>query len=77
MAVIAVIFPVFILVFIGYLASYTGILKRGDVAGMPVGISAYIFADNYQLGIAALSTAVLLSTILAIFSQSFWLLFLT
>lgn len=46
-------------------------------AGMPVGISAYIYADNYQLGIAALSTAVLLSTILAIFSQSFWLLFLT
>lgn len=46
-------------------------------AGMPVGISAYIYADNYQLGIAALSTAVLLSTILAIFSQSLWLLFLT
>lgn len=46
-------------------------------AGMPVGISAYIYADNYHLGIAALSTAVLLSTILAIFSQSFWLLFLT
>jgi predicted permease len=46
-------------------------------SGMPVGISAYIFADNYHLSIAALSTAVLLSTILAIFSQSVWLLLLT
>ena len=46
-------------------------------AGMPVGISSFIFADNYQLGIAALSTAVLLSTILAVFSQSIWLFLLT
>jgi malonate transporter and related proteins len=46
-------------------------------AGMPVGVSAYIYAQNYRLGSAALSTAVLLSTILTIFSQSFWLLLLT
>jgi malonate transporter len=46
-------------------------------AGMPVGISAFIFADNYQLGIAALSSAVLLSTILAVISQPMWLLLLT
>ena len=38
-------------------------------AGMPIGVSAYIYARNYHVGIAALSTAVLLSTILAIFSQ--------
>jgi malonate transporter and related proteins len=46
-------------------------------AGMPVGVSAYIYAQNYHLGTAALSTAVLLSTILAVFSQSLWLLLLT
>jgi hypothetical protein len=46
-------------------------------AGMPVGISAYIYAENYHLGTAALSTAVLLSTILTLFSQSVWLLLLT
>ena len=45
-------------------------------AGMPVGINVYIYAQNYQLGTAALSTAVLLSTILAAFSQSLWLLLL-
>ncbi len=45
-------------------------------AGMPVGINAYMFAQKYQTGIAVLSTAVLLSTIFAIFSQSFWLLLL-
>lgn len=46
-------------------------------AGMPVGINAYMFAQKYHTGIAVLSTAVLLSTILAIFSQSLWLLLLT
>ncbi|MBE2222450.1 MAG: AEC family transporter [Anaerolineae bacterium] len=46
-------------------------------AGMPVGINAYIYAQNYRLGSAALATAVLLSTILAIFSQSLWLYLLT
>ncbi len=46
-------------------------------AGMPVGISAYIYADNYHVGIAALSTAVLLSTILTAISQPVWLLLLT
>lgn len=46
-------------------------------AGMPVGISAYIYADNYHVGIAALSTAVLLSTIFAAISQPVWLLLLT
>jgi predicted permease len=46
-------------------------------AGMPVGISAYIYSQNYHLGTAALSTAVLLSTILALFSQSIWLYLLT
>ena len=46
-------------------------------AGMPVGINVYIYAQNYHLGTAALSTAVLLSTILALFSQSIWLYLLT
>ncbi|MCI0578404.1 MAG: AEC family transporter [Chloroflexi bacterium] len=40
------------------------------VAGMPVGINAYLFAQKYQAGIAAVSTAILLSTLLAVFSQS-------
>lgn len=46
-------------------------------AGMPVGISAYIFAQNYHSGVAVLSTAVLLSTVLAVISQSVWLALLT
>jgi predicted permease len=46
-------------------------------AGMPVGVNAYMFAQKYQAGIEVLSTAVLLSTIFAIFSQSIWLLLLT
>ncbi|MEZ4645118.1 MAG: AEC family transporter, partial [Chloroflexota bacterium] len=46
-------------------------------AGMPVGINAYMFAQKYRVGIAVLSTAVLLSTILAVISESIWLLLLT
>lgn len=46
-------------------------------AGMPVGVNVYIFAQHYRFGTAVLSTAVLLSTILAIFSQSIWLMLLT
>lgn len=46
-------------------------------AGMPVGVSAYIFAQNYDSGVAVLSTAVLLSTVLAVVSQSIWLMILT
>jgi predicted permease len=46
-------------------------------AGMPVGINAYMFAQKYHVGIEELSTAVLFSTILALFSQSIWLYLLT
>jgi malonate transporter len=40
------------------------------VAGMPVGITAFVFAQEYQAGIAILSTSIFLSTLLAVFSQS-------
>ena len=43
------------------------------VAGMPVGVNAFVFAQQYQVGIPTLSAAILLSTILAVFSQSFLL----
>lgn len=53
----------------------------GNVAvlasGMPVGITTFIFAEGYQTGTATLSTAILLSTILAIFSQTLLLSLLT
>lgn len=39
-------------------------------AGMPIGVNAYIFAHKYQTGIATLSTAILLSTLLAVVSES-------
>lgn len=39
-------------------------------AGMPVGVNAYIFAEKYQVGMATLSTAVLLSTLMTVLSQS-------
>lgn len=39
-------------------------------AGMPVGINAYMFSQKYQAGIATVSTAILISTILAAISQS-------
>lgn len=39
-------------------------------AGMPIGVNAYIFAHKYQAGIATLSTAILLSTLLAVVSES-------
>lgn len=42
-------------------------------AGMPVGINAYMTAQKYQVTIAATSTAFLISTLLAAFSQSFFL----
>ena len=39
-------------------------------AGMPVGVNAYMTAQKYQVGIATTSTAFLISTLLAAFSQS-------
>jgi len=39
-------------------------------AGMPVGINSYILAQQYQVGMASLSTAILLSTLLAVITQS-------
>lgn len=39
-------------------------------AGMPVGINAYILAQQYRVGMATLSTAILLSTLLAVVTQS-------
>lgn len=39
-------------------------------AGMPIGINAYMMAQKYQVEIAAMSTAFLLSTLLAALTQS-------
>ena len=39
-------------------------------AGMPVGVNAYMTAQKYRVGIAAMSTAFLISTLLAALSQS-------
>jgi predicted permease len=39
-------------------------------AGMPVGINSYILGRQYQVGMAPLSTAILLSTLLAVVTQS-------
>jgi hypothetical protein len=44
-------------------------------AGMPVGINAYMTAQKYQVGIPAISTAFLISTLLAALSQSLLLAF--
>jgi predicted permease len=46
-------------------------------AGMPVGINAYMLAQKYRVGIAELSTAVLLSTIFAVISLPILLHLLT
>ena len=40
------------------------------MAGMPVGINVYMFAQKYQVGLASISGAIVLSTTLAILSQS-------
>jgi len=40
------------------------------LAGMPVGINVFIFAQKYQAGIPAASSAILLSTLFAVVSQS-------
>jgi malonate transporter len=42
-------------------------------AGMPVGINTFVFAQKYQAGVTVNSTGILLSSVLAIFSQSFLL----
>ena len=42
-------------------------------AGMPVGVNAYIMAQKYETGVATLSTAVLLTTLFAVVSQSVFL----
>lgn len=39
-------------------------------AGMPVGVNAYMVAQKYQVSIATLSTSILMSTMLAVLSQS-------
>ncbi len=39
-------------------------------AGMPIGVNAYIMAEKYEVGVATLSTAVLLTTLFAVVSQS-------
>lgn len=43
------------------------------VAGMPIGVNAYIMAEKYEVGVATLSTAVLLTTLFAIVSLSIML----
>jgi predicted permease len=40
------------------------------MAGMPVGINVYMFAQKYQVGLASVSGAIVLSTTLAVLSQS-------
>jgi malonate transporter len=42
-------------------------------AGMPLGINTFVFAQKYQSGVAVISTGILLSSVLAILSQSFLL----
>lgn len=42
-------------------------------AGMPVGVNAFLFAQEYQVGVATVSTSVLLSTLLSVFSLSLML----
>lgn len=39
-------------------------------AGLPVGVNVYIMAENYQIGRASISASILLSTLLALASQS-------
>ena len=39
-------------------------------AGMPVGINAYLFSQKYEAGMATMSTAIFLSTALAMISQT-------
>ena len=46
-------------------------------AGMPVGINAYMFSQKYQSGVVTVSTAILLSTLLAMISQSVLLVLFT
>lgn len=46
-------------------------------AALPVGINAYIMAERYQVGRATISTAILVSTLLSVLTQSLllaWLL---
>ena len=40
------------------------------MAALPVGINAFIFAEQYQSGVAFISSAILISTLLAVVSQS-------
>ena len=40
-------------------------------SAMPVGISAYIFSQQYQVGEAAITTSILISTLVSIFTLSF------
>jgi predicted permease len=40
------------------------------MAGMPVGINVYMFAQKYQVGLASVSGAIVISTTLAVLSQS-------
>jgi len=42
-------------------------------AGMPIGINTYLFAQMYQANTKTLSTAILLSSVVALFSQTFLL----
>ena len=39
-------------------------------AGMPIGINVYMISQKYQVGVAVISTAVLLSTVVSVVSQS-------
>lgn len=45
-------------------------------SAMPVGISAYIFSQQYKVGEAAIATAILISTLVSIFTLSFIIAYL-
>ncbi|MCJ8323941.1 MAG: AEC family transporter [Rhizobiales bacterium] len=47
------------------------------LAAMPIGVNAYIFSTYYDRGVNVASNAILISTIMAFFSLSFWLWFLS
>ncbi len=47
------------------------------LAAMPSGINAYIFATYYNRALDVATSTVLLSTLISVFSISFWLWFLS
>jgi malonate transporter and related proteins len=44
-------------------------------AAMPTGINAYLFATRYQVGVAATSSAIALSTVGSALTSTLWIAF--